>query len=228
MPCCSKYNALAKKYMGYAKARTDNDAWQSLLYGIALTMTFDKKDHKEVVLSLINTFPSPEKTRSICETGAPITDEVKKTWSAKHVVNGVCKASENWDHLKASMVNCDREGIRKHYLFQRQKGPDMLMLESGCDVPVMDRWMIRKVLNPSGEKLDNETKQALDKEVTSAQSRKGLYKLYRDEIEKQAKECNVPVGIYHESCWLEQVFGDNSSEAESYVNELIDIKKENA
>lgn len=157
--CCTKYSDLAKKYMDNTKARTDRSPWDSFIYGVALTMTRRAGDHAEVIKDLKEAFPDVKEARTSCvPPGVPYVAAAEKTYHPDRVVEAMCQNARelpleekvdrkvktvqpSWGHLEYCMDQCDREGIRKHYLFKKQKGPDMLLLESGCQVPVMDRWM---------------------------------------------------------------------------------------
>ncbi|GAH80766.1 unnamed protein product, partial [marine sediment metagenome] len=108
-----------------------------------------------------------------------------------------------------------------HYLFRRQKGPDMLLLESGCQVPVMDRWMMRRMLKPTPEQ-----EETFSEDVLRIQKSREQYGLVRDAVIEEANECQVPVGEHHVSCWLEMLFKDDRKAAETYLNELIEAIKE--
>ncbi len=228
--CCLKHKDIAKKYMAATKARTEKDPWQSFLYGVALTMTMDSSNHEKVVKGLKRTFPTREETERTCKlAGTPYVPDSGLMYSANMVTNGICqnartmpelKRTESghvsernpaWSHLETAMKDCDREAIRKHIIFRQQKGPDMLLLESGCQVPVIDRWMIRRVSSVS---VEEET-------IKRIQSSKHEYSMIRDDIIKEAELCEKPVGEHHMSCWLAMLFGDNTSKAETYFNNLL-------
>jgi len=239
--CCTKYLDLGKKYMDNAKARTDRSPWDSFIYGVALTMTRKSSDHAEVLKDLKQAFPDVEETRKSCvPPGVPYVPAAEKTYHRDHVVEAMCENARefpleekvdhkvktvqpSWGHLEYSMDECEREGIREHYLFRRQKGPDMLLLESGCQVPVMDRWMIRRMLKPTPEQEDN-----FGEDVLRIQRSPSQYKLLRDGVIEEANECQVPVGEHHVSCWFEMLFGDDRKAAEIYLNEIIETIKEEA
>ena len=237
--CCTKYLDLAKKYMDNAKARTDKSPWDSFIYGVALTMTRKVDDHAEVLKDLKEAFPDVEEAQKSCvPPGVPYVPAAEKTYHPDRVVEAMCENARelpleekvdrkvktvqpSWGHLEYCMEQCDREGIREHYLFHKQKGPDMLLLESGCQVPVMDRWMMRRMLKPTPEQEDN-----FGKDVLRIQRNEYEYKLVRDAVIEEANECQVPTGEHHVSCWLEMLFGDDRGAAESYLNELIKAIKE--
>jgi len=232
--CCTKYLDLGKKYMDNAKARTDKSPWDSFIYGVALTMTRKVSDHPEVLNDLKQAFPDVEEAQRSCvPPGVPSVPAAEKTYHPERVVEAMCENARElpleekvdrkvktvqprWGHLEFSMEQCDREGIREHYLFRQQKGPDMLLLESGCQVPVMDRWMIRRMLKPTPEQ-----EETFSEDVLRIQKSREQYSLLRDAVIEEANECQVPVGEHHVSCWLEMLFGDDRVAAEGYLNELI-------
>lgn len=237
--CCTKYLDLGKKYMDSAKARTDRSSWDTFIYGVALTMTRKVGDHAEVIKDLKRAFPDVKEARKSCvPPGVPYVPAAEKTYHPDRTVEAVCQnarelplerkvdrkvktAQPSWGHLEHSITECDREGVRKHYLFRKQKGPDMLLLESGCQVPVMDRWMLRRMLKPTPEQ-----EYVFEKDLLRIQRIEEEYKVLRDAVIEEANECQVPVGEHHVSCWLETVFGDDRGAAESYLNELIEAIKE--
>ena len=237
--CCTKYLDLGKKYMDNAKARTDKDPWDTFIYGVALTMTRKSTDHTEVIKDLKAAFRDVEEARRTCiPPGKPYVPASDKTYHPDHTIQAMCENARefpleektdhkvktvqpSWGHLEYSMDQCDREGVREHYLFKRQKGPDMLLLESGCQVPVMDRWMIRRMLKPTPEQEESFSKDVLDIQRSSKQ-----YGILRDSLIEEANECQVPVGEHHVSCWLEALFGNDRETAESYLDELIEVIKE--
>jgi len=232
--CCTKYLDLAQKYMDNSKARTDKSSWDSFIYGVALTMTRKIDDHPEVIKGLKQAFPDVEEARESCvPPGMPYVPAVENTYHPDRTVAAMCENARelplekkvdrklkteqpSWGHLDYSMTECDREGVRKHYLFRKQKGPDMLLLESGCQVPVLDRWMMRRMLKPTPEQEYD-----FGKDVLRIQRSKPEYELVRDAVIEEAKECQVPVGEHHVSCWLEMLFGDDRVAAEGYLDELI-------
>jgi len=237
--CCTKYSDLGKKYMDNAKARTDKSPWDSFIYGVALTMTRKVSDHPEVLKDLKQAFPDVEEAQSSCmPPGVPYVAAAEKTYYPERLVSAMCENARqlplekkmdhkvktvqpSYEHLEYSMEQCDREGIREHYLFRKQKGPDMLMLESGCQVPVLDRWMLRRMLKPTPEQEETFSEDVLEIQRSPTQ-----YKLVRDAVIEEANECQVPVGEHHVSCWLEMLFGDDRAAAETYLNELIEAIKE--
>jgi len=237
--CCTKYLDLGKKYMDNAKERTDRSPWDTFIYGVALTMTRKVSDHAEVIKDFKETFPDVEEAQKSCvPPGVPYVAAAELTYHPDRVVEAMCENARklpleekvdhkvktvqpSWGHLEYSMSECDREGIRKHYLFRKQKGPDMLLLESGCQVPVMDRWMLRRMLKPTPEQEETFSEDVLRIQRSSQQ-----YGLLKDAVIEEANECQVPVGEHHVSCWFEMLFGDNREAAESYLDELIEAIKE--
>lgn len=236
--CCTKYLDLGKKYMDNAKARTDRSPWDTFIYGVALTMTRRSDDQAEVIKGLKGTFPDVEEARKSCvPPGVPYVAAAEKTYYPDRIIEAMCQNARelplekkvdrkvkteqpSWGHLEYSMTECDRGGVREHYLFKKQKGPDMLLLESSCQVPVMDRWMIRRMLKPTPEQED-----VFEKDVLEIQRSDEQYGLLRDSVIEEANECQVPVGEHHVSCWLGMVFGDDREAAEGYLNELIEAIK---
>lgn len=240
--CCTKYLDLGKKYIVNAEARTDRSPWDTFIYGVALTMTRRLDNHAEVIKDLKQAFPDVEEAQRSCvPPGVPYVAAAEKTYHPDRVVEAMCENARelpleekvdrkvktvqpSWEHLEYSMTECDREGIREHYLFKKQKGPDMLLLESGCQVPVMDRWMMRRMLKPTPEQEDS-----FGEDVLRIQRSSKQYRLLRDAVIEEANECQAPVGEHHVSCWLEMLFGDDRKAAEGYLNELIEaIKKPQA
>ena len=237
--CCTKYFDLAKRYMDNAKARTDKSPWDSFIYGVALTMTRKVADHAEVLNDLKEAFPDVEEAQKSCvPPGVPYVPAAEKTYHPDRVVEAMCENARkfpleekvdrkvktvqpSWGHLEYSMTECEREGIRKHYLFRKQKGPDMLLLESSCQVPVLDRWMMRRMLKPTPEQ-----EEIFSADVLEIQRSPTQYKLIRDAVIEESNECHVPVGEHHVSCWLEMLFKDDREAAEGYLNELIEAIKE--
>lgn len=232
--CCTKYLEFGKKYMDNAKARTDRSPWDTFIYGVALTMTRRSDDQAEVIKGLKGPFPDVEEARKSCvPPGVPYVAAAEKTYHPDRIIEAMCQNARelplekkvdrkvkteqpSWGHLEYSMTECDRKGVREHYLFKKQKGPDMLLLESGCQVPVMDRWMIRRMLKPTPEQED-----VFEKDVLEIQRSDEQYGLLRDSVIEEANECQVPVGEHHVSCWLEMLFGNDREAAEGYLNELI-------
>ncbi|MBW2632493.1 MAG: hypothetical protein JRC90_12205 [Deltaproteobacteria bacterium] len=202
-------------------------------------MTRRADDHPEVIKDLKAAFPDVEEARKSCvPPGVPYVPAAELTYHPDRVVEAMCENARelpleekvdrkvktvqpSWGHLEYSMSECDREGIRAHYLFRRQKGPDMLLLESGCQVPVMDRWMLRRMLKPTPEQEER-----FQEDVLRIQKSSDQYGLVRDAVIEEANECQVPVGEHHVSCWLEMLFGNDRGSAERYLNELIDAIKE--
>lgn len=253
MACCMHYRDLAKRYMENAKKRTMESPWDSFLYGLALTMTFHSENHPAVIKALKRAYPTPESARKTCtEMGRPFTPEFHDfTYDENQIHTSVCRnASErpieertksgkglkvinsSWPAFVHSMETCNRRGIQMHYTFQQEKGPDMMLLESGCPVPVMDVWMLRRVLKATPEQADNLT--AFAREI---QRRPRDYAIYRKAIIKEAKQCGEPIGEHHVACWFEERALYDKKNAgktieeikkidEKYFEELITAMKE--
>jgi hypothetical protein len=234
--CCYRYRELAQKYMQNAK---DRPMWESFLYGLALTMGRNSQFHREVLQGLKEFAPTRERAKQRCKEGELYAPEkLTNVYSTTDVMKSVClnasdepvfeqvgitakgkpkyKQYPSWGHLEFSMDTCDREGVRKHYIFQQQKGPDMLLLEAGCDVPVLDIWMMRKLVPHEPEFETDFTRWVRRKVQTSPQR----YKEYRNMIIAEAEECGVPVGVHHVSCWFDQLFGEDTEKADSYFEDL--------
>ncbi len=192
--------------------------------------------------ALSATYGPVDVTRSVCLNSA-----AKSTRTAAKAE----KMNPSWSNLEfalkelAAKGHCSnaRDGIRNHFTFRQQKGADMLLLEAGCQVPVMDRWMIRKILrveeHPEWADVDPEDEvsdkgKRFNSEVARIQSNQKEYLKKRKVIEDEAKACNTPVGVHHVACWLGLIFndekktlGENHRDAEMYLDRLIAITEEN-
>lgn len=174
--CSLKYEDLGRRYMENARARTRNNPWDTYLYGLALTMTRNSANHPEVLADLKERVPTPEAAREACKGNSrPYIPTADLTYDPGQIQQSICdnarqrpvetpdakgklritRGGQSWDHLKWQLQQCTqknpvldqiREGVRDHYSFRQQKGPDMLMLEAGCETPVMDVWMMRYAL----------------------------------------------------------------------------------
>lgn len=174
--CELRYKSLGERYMENARRRTRESPWNSYLYGLALTMTRNSANHPEVLKDLKERVPDPAAAREACSGGGvPYIPTADMTYDPNQIQQSICEAArqktveapdakgklrvikggQNWDHFQWQLRQCTqpnpvlnqvREGIRDHYSFRQQKGPDMLMLEAGCETPVMDVWMMRYAL----------------------------------------------------------------------------------
>ena len=257
LACCQGREKIAKHYMDNALNRTLKNPWDSLIYGVALTMALHSEDHPEVIKALKKHYPDPETTRELCSgRGEPYDESLNKVHDPHLVHRGMCDAARlkqpfpltkksmkkpstalsfkgikatqfkekpGWEHFKRAIHECDREELGKHTIFTQDKGRDMLLLESGCQVPVMDVWMIRKQLNLSPD-ITREEEAEANKQIAKIKETPWMYDDYRNQIIEEAKECGRPVGEYHVGCWLglarEGKFADEHVSAK-YLDDLI-------
>ncbi|MDM7913166.1 MAG: hypothetical protein QUS09_08725 [Methanotrichaceae archaeon] len=237
MPCCTKYADLAKEYVEHTRQRIKTDPWSSFLHGLSFTMTRRTQDHLEVVKDLKQRVPTLQEAREVCHIAGPYLASGKKLYAPELVREAICRNSREeaevrytktghiskpgdkpWSHLEQSMKSCNREGIREHYGFRQQKGPDMLLLESGCSRPVMDVWMLRRSTQTPRELWDDDE---ATRKLRRIQERPEQYAQQAQAMIDEAKECNVDVAEHHMACWLEMVFDDDRPAAQSYVKQLI-------
>lgn len=209
--CTLKYRDLGEAYMENARKRTRENPWDSYLYGLALTMTRNSANHPEVLKDLKERVPTPESTRKDCRIGQPYIPTADMTYDPNQIQQSVCensrkdiieapdakgklrviKGGQNWDHLQWQLRQCTqanpvlnqvREGVREHYTFRQQKGPDMLMLEAGCETPVMDVWMMRYALGvPTAgyTEKERESTEIVESQEIEPAPRKGKTKFER-------------------------------------------------
>lgn len=242
--CNPKYLDLAQEYMDNARKRTEKDPWESLIFGVVLTMARNNAKHAEVIQSLKDQFPTPNAAAKKCEgitgtSAVPYTPEAvhRNCHSPTHVMECMCLNSSpkptevrrakgklvvnpDWEDLVKAMRTCDRQAVQKHCLFTQQKGRDMLLLESGCETPVIDRWIIRK-FNPD---IPPELEADFATFIGNIQRTK-RYEVYREKMIAEANECGIPAGTYHVAAWFELVFGEDREQAEQYVKSLINSSK---
>jgi hypothetical protein len=269
--CDLRYADLGKRYMDNALQRTKRDPWDSFIYGLALTMTRSSTNHNAVLKDIKSRVPNVKEARASCTIGQPYIPTADMTYDPNQISQSICSnsrekplevkgpsgkvttAEHTWDHLAFSMNTCDREGVRKHYTFRQHKGPDMLLLESGCNMPVMDVWMMRYVLGVTPEgwsdsEVEEKPTRALQKwkslgadirkagatggepavttRIRQMQNRREEYEMAKRQVVEEAKACGIPAGEFHVGVWFEQVFGDDRAVAEIYLNELIGAIKE--
>lgn len=96
--CCPRYVELAREYVQNAKVRTwQKEPWDSLIYGVALTMAYDTKWHTDVIKALKESFPSVASARGKCEGGdLPYANSaLQHCWSPDEIRRAMCEnASE--------------------------------------------------------------------------------------------------------------------------------------
>jgi hypothetical protein len=246
--CLLLHEDLGRRYVENAKERTERDPWDSFLYGLVLTATPNAEYHNEALEGLKGLAPSPETMNERCfASGTHLTtaDDLpaaNRFYKAAQIKTSLCENSQpktefievddksgvmtrvpvrfNWSHMKKAMQSCNRPAVRDHYYFQRSKGSDMLMLESGCETPVVDIHMLRHVYKDILPKKWDEVE--VTRQLKGMQGRPIDYELTKQEIIKEAQTCGVPADIYHVSVWLERRFGEDHDAAEAYLNELID------
>ena len=240
MACCMRYKDLAKNYMENAKERTAQSPWDSFLYGLVLTVAKNARWHADIIKALKREYPTVEVAREKCKRyykpelqnyiGMTELEELANAHSPKNVLRSICFNSREfplqertksggvktkfppWNTLAYSMQEpqCNKEGVRDHFTFQQNKGPDMMLLEGGCEVPVIDVWILRKLLNPEPKQ-----EAQFQRDQNRIKSSRKLYRLYRDFMIDEANECGEPVGKHHVACWFEERAKDEEREGKS-------------
>ncbi len=248
--CHLKYEDLGWKYMENARARTTKDPWDSFIYGVALTMTMASRDHALVIRDIKEQTPTVESAQEKCHLGRPAYQHANLA-RGRVIQEAMCENSRagpktkkmpkagtrteqpSWDYTKHVLRECTgkspdfasiRERLKNNYLFRQQKGRDMLMLESGCEQPVMDIWMLRRSQKVPEELWDDDpTTEYLRSLQDGTKKSNILYEENKKIIQDEADICGVPAGVYHVARWFEMAptTKNNREEAERYLDELI-------
>ena len=240
--CPIVHKKTAQHYMENAKTR---DSWDSFLYGLVLTMGWDNSLHSATLSELKKKFPTPYEARKTCSTypldkpSLPISEDSLQggsafAWSAvclnsadnrgttKYTDKGNKKWYPGWNSLDDALYNCKRKDVQKHFTFQKRKGADMMLLEAGCETPVIDRHVIRMALSEGLSHEQAETTEFLDL-VKGIQAADYSYDTYKQWMLDAAERCHMPAGQYHVAKWYgsERVFGKDKDKGVKYLDDLI-------
>ncbi len=215
--CLLIHEDLARKYVENAKQRTERDPWESFLYGLVLTGSPAAEYHEEALKGLKEIAPGPEPIHKTCyQSGQWLTTledvpAANRYYKAEQIKTAMCEASRpktefsevddgsgkltkvpthrDWNHFKDAMQDCKRKAVQDHYYFQSEKGADMLLLESGCETPVMDIHMLRHVFEDILPKSWSDAE--VTRQLKTMQGRPIDYDLAKQEVQKEAKMCGL-------------------------------------
>jgi len=198
---------IAEEYIERSKNR---DPWVILLHGYAATHEHHSSRERGILDSMVNLYPTPDVAKKICvlyEFGKPygwIYDTRRPTM----VHAGICQAAEQWSEIKEALRTCNRDKLKELYGIS-DKGADMISALAGCDVPVIDRHIVRYLV-PDED----------DDYYKKVQTTPRLYQDLRNAMIKRARESGIRPLVFHCALWFSRVFG-TPDKAKEFVDNLF-------
>jgi hypothetical protein len=238
----------------YMKKARETGEWKSALYALAHTLQMATGREDELVAWTERVAGgAPEEARRRC----PLNPGLFKGYKLQNTevyAEAVCDKAENWDKIREVCGMCKREGGREEVVRRaretlremrrrgedvvglRWKGIDMLLLDCGCETPVVDRHLARHLarVSPEARRIlgDPETDEKLRKNLYEIQKkpRPDDYDKLRSIAEDLARREGVPPGVWHVAVWMREHFRslypdkpeeELQEEAKSYVERLF-------
>jgi hypothetical protein len=218
---------IGKEYMRRAREASE---WKSVLHGLAHTLLMATGEEEKLIARTEEVAgTTPEEVRRRCPLN-PKLFEGYKLQNSRTYARAVCDKAENWDKIKEVCGRCKREGEREEAVrwaretlreMKRRgedvvglgwKGIDMLLLDCGCETPVVDRHLARYLARVSPE-----ARETLDNPETDKELRKNLYDIQKDDrpgdydklwsiaVELARRE-GLPPGVWHVAVWMREHF----------------------
>jgi hypothetical protein len=214
---------IGREYMERARRAP---AWKSVLYGIVHTNLMSVERDKEAVDRLLSLAPSPEAARRTC----PIDPRALMGlgfYGAGTAAEAVCDKAVN-PHVIPLFKGCRRKELMRMKLEQRRakergldlvglgwKGIDMTLLDSGCEVPVVDRHLARHLarVDPRAREHlgDPERAEEFEKRLRRIQGSENpaAYEALWSMARERAEAEGLPAGVWHVAIWMRERFAWN-------------------
>jgi hypothetical protein len=214
----------------YMKKAREAGEWKSVLYALAHTLQMATGEEERLVARTEEVAGgAPEEARRRCPLD-PKLFEGYKLQNRRTYARAVCDKAERWEKIREVCGRCKREGDREETVrwaretlreMKRRgedvvglgwKGIDMLLLDCGCETPVVDRHLARHLARVSPE-----ARKVLDNPETDEELRKSLYDVQRDDrpddydklrsiAEDLARREGTPPGVWHVAVWMREHF----------------------
>ena len=210
----------------YMRKARELGVWRGFIHGLVHTFAFSVDHDKRAIDRLLKIVPTSDHLDKRCPID-PNRLAGLRLRNLKIVADAICDKKDFKDVFLDAVRECNRRKLQHMKMNKTDmfglnwKAIDMVLLDSGCDVPVVDihlaRYLIRK--NPRlfeklkelfpKAKLDEPTKENIDKAVRLAQlspKPKGYNLLWKTAVEEAKKHPNLSAGEWHVSVWMKERF----------------------
>lgn len=147
----------------------------------------------------------------------------------RSAIDDICRNSEHWNEIKKVISICKTNPSRGREVYDklvelqkegklsgfRKKGIDMLVLDSGCDTIVLDRWMIEKYFGV--EKTDERALKDIQFTKRYEEARDKLIEL----VKKKNADKGYGIGSWHVAMWLKTTTDGDIKKAELFLKDLF-------
>lgn len=209
------WREIGRLYMNQARKL---GPWRGLMYGLVHTNITRVDQDRRAIDRVLEFAPTPEEARRAC----PIPKDRLAGlafYNAEIVAQGICDKAENSERVLSAVRSCGREELRKMKLEKTDmvglgwKGADMALLDSGCEVPVVDihlgRYLARtdpEFLQLLGlESYDPDTVAKKVRYIQSSENPARYDRLWRI-AKRHAEMEGRPAGEWHVEVWLRERF----------------------
>jgi len=192
-----EFVAMARAALNFTKKKS---TWEVFLRGYASTNQRGSANERDILEGLWKNYPTPEALRAACpmdevprwdrdnpSVGSGLQNLRSRTGAARDL----CKIPDYWNEL-SYLLRCPNEesqarvkdfslkpeqgnankSISKMKIGLATKGADMTMLWGGCEVPVIDLWMLR-YLTPQVKELNGQSWEQIIKGYIKEMRHKG-------------------------------------------------------
>jgi hypothetical protein len=211
----------------YMRRARETSEWKSVLYGLAHTLAMAMGEEDKLVARTEEVAgTTPEEARRRCPLD-PRLFEGYKLYNRWTYANAVCDKAENWERVGEVCGMCKREGDREEAVRRARetlrgmrargedavglgwKGIDMLLLDCGCEVPVVDRHLARHLtrVSPEAREILGTGEKLLDslKGIQRYEKPDKYDRLWSIAVE-QARREGLPPGVWHVAVWMKERF----------------------
>jgi len=205
----------------YVRRAREANAWVSILYGLAHTHLMEAESDVEAVKRVLKEAPTPEEARRKCPL-PPTLFRGLPLWNAKTFADAVCDKARNYELVARALKRCQRSRLQALKLERlksgaeeldtlglRWKGIDMMLLDSGCEVPVIDRHLARylarvdaRVRELLGEPSSPEFERKL--KLVQESPNPSLYNKIWEIAVEHARRAGLPPGVWHVAVWMRE------------------------
>jgi len=209
------WREIGKVYM--RKAR-EAEPWKGIMYGLAHThlrrIDFDKR----AVDRMLEVAPSPDEARERCPI-SPRAFERLGFYRTDVPAKAICDKAEHSDKFISAVRNCSRdemknmklEGVDMYGL--KWKGADMVLLDCGCETPVIDLHLARYLAREDPEfrrelGLKEYDPKLVEKKLRTVQNSSNPAKYDRlwEIAKRHAEREGKPAGEWHVEVWMRERF----------------------
>lgn len=210
----------------YMRKARELGAWKGFIYGLVHSFAFAVDYDKKAINKILKIIP----TSDHLDTRCPIDPKLLAGLRLRNlalVSRAICDKKDFKDVFLEAVKECNRRKLQhmkmnKTNMFGLNwKAIDMILLDSGCDVPVVDIHLARYLMRTNPKlfdklkkifpkaKLDRPVKENIDKAIRLAQSSykpDGYNLLWREAVKEAKKHPSLSTGEWHVAVWMKERF----------------------